>query len=314
MLGGIYATLCHEHAEAYSGADLVFEGGGIDQILALVNDIAGIHPEKSQTGSYPLFDLYSPVESVCLVTSRGCPYRCAYCASFLLESRYSQRDAQDVLDEINHWVAGFSVGDIVFYDDALLVHADRHLIPILKEVIERDIPCRFHLPNGIHARGLTGEVADLMFRVGFKTVRLGLETINPTRQIETGGKVEVEDVKKAVMHLREAGFSSGEIGVYLMAGLPGQSCGEVEAGIERVWEWGATPKIAEYSPIPHTPLWEEAVRHSSYDIRDEPLFHNNSILPCQWEEFSCEDLRSLKSSLQRRLRGEVPPRGEIRGG
>ena len=314
VLGGIYATLCHEHAEAYSGADLVFEGGQIDHILTLVAEIVGTGPQETDRAAYPVFDLYPRPESICLVTSKGCPYRCSYCASFLLESRFSQRNARDVVNEVSHWASRFSVGDIAFHDDALLVDVDHHFIPILKGILERDIRCRFHLPNGIHARGLTGELADLMFRVGFKTVRLGLETINPTRQIETGGKVEVEDVKKAVMYLRETGFSSGEIGVYLMAGLPGQSCGEVEAGIERVWEWGATPKIAEYSPIPHTPLWEEAVRHSSYDIREEPLFHNNSILPCQWGEFSCEDLRSLKSSLQRRLRGEVPPRSEIRGG
>ncbi len=87
-----------------------------------------------------------------------------------------------------------------------------------------------------------------------------------------------------------------------MAGLPGQRWQEVELGVEKVWQWGAVPKIAEYSPIPHTPLWEEAVRHSTYDLEGEPLFQNNSILPCHWEGFSWQDLAAIKIRLQRRMR------------
>jgi hypothetical protein len=141
-----------------------------------------------------------------------------------------------------------------------------------------------------------------MFRVGFKTIRLGLETIDPVRQIETGGKVEEDEVQRAIVFLREAGFRSEDIAVYLMAGLPGQAWQEVEAGIEKVWQWGAIPKIAEYSPIPHTPLWEEAIRHSPYALETEPLFQNNSILPCHWEGFSRDDLAGIKSRLQVRIR------------
>jgi hypothetical protein len=43
------------------------------------------------------------------------------------------------------------------------------------------------------------------------------------------------------------------------------------------------PYLAEYSPIPHTPLWEKAVSASPYDLVSEPLFHNNTLLPC-WNE------------------------------
>ena len=87
-----------------------------------------------------------------------------------------------------------------------------------------------------------------------------------------------------------------------MVGLPGQPKNEVEEGIEKVWEWGALPKIAEYSPIPHTALWEEAVQQSSYDLEGEPLFQNNSILPCAWEGFSWDDLMGIKRRLQNRIR------------
>jgi len=79
-----------------------------------------------------------------------------------------------------------------------------------------------------------------------------------------------------------------------MVGLPGQRVGEVEESIGFVRETGAKPIIVEYSPIPGTPLFEKAKEMSSFDLENEPLYHNNSILPCQWDGFTLEDYRRLK--------------------
>lgn len=74
---------------------------------------------------------------------------------------------------------------------------------------------------------------------------------------------------------------SEEIGAYIMAGLPGQRVGEIEESIAFVREIGTKPVLVEYSPIPHTPLFEKAKQMSKFDLENEPLFHNNSIIPCQ---------------------------------
>ena len=39
ILGGIYATLCYEHAKKYSGVDIVFNGSGEVEILKLISGI-----------------------------------------------------------------------------------------------------------------------------------------------------------------------------------------------------------------------------------------------------------------------------------
>jgi hypothetical protein len=54
------------------------------------------------------------------------------------------------------------------------------------------------------------------------------------------------------------------------------------------------PYLAEYSPIPHTPLWEKAVSASPYDLVSEPLFHNNTLLPC-WNEEQRRDFSKVKA-------------------
>ena len=303
ILGGIYATLCHDHAQNHSGADIVFKGGNEWEVLKL---IAGLtHTEfripnsTFRNISYPAFDLYPQLDYVCIATSRGCPFRCTYCASHLLADGFSRRDPVNVADEIEYWTTQLKVNNIAFYDDALLIEPSKHFIPIMKEVIKRGIHCNFHTPNAIHIKEIDEEVASLLFLVGFKTIRLGLETSNEARQAETGGKVDNQEFRLAIKHLKKAGCSGEEIGVYIMTGLPGQRAGEVQEGIAFVREAGAKPILVEYSPIPHTPFFEEAKKFSPFDIENEPLFHNNTIFPCQWEGFTLADYKRLKEELRR---------------
>ncbi len=308
VLGGIYATLCSEHAERYSGVDIVFEGREEADVLRLISDLTGAgigltefrnSESEIRSETYPAFDLYSELNYVAVATSRGCPLRCTYCASFFLTNGFSRRDPFEVADEIEHWAGKHKVNNVAFYDDALLIDAAKHFIPLMKEVIKRGICCNFHTPNALHIREIDEEVAVLLFRGGFKTIRLGFETSNETIQLETGGKVDNRALKQAIKHLKRAGYSGEEIGVYVLAGLPGQRVGEVEESIAFVKEAGAKAMLVEYSPIPHTPLFEKAKKMSQFDLENEPLFHNNSILPCQWEGFTMTDFRRLKEELRR---------------
>ena len=314
IIGGIYATLCPDHARAYSGADCVVEGDGFEKALDIAAGILGEPPSGSREPrhldcvAYPAFDIYPILDYCCILTSLGCPYRCAYCAAWRIKPGFSRRDPNKVADEIEFWARTLGIRDIAFYDDALLVNSKNHFIPMARELLRRDLPCRYHTPNGIHGRELTEEIAGLMYEVGFKTVRLGLETCDKGGQKSMGDKITNEEMARAVRYLREAGFSRRDIGVYVLAGLPGQKRSEVEQSIRCVHAWGATPKLAEYSPIPGTTLWKSALRNSPFDLREEPLFHNNSILPCRWEGFTWEDLQQLKAGL-RDIGGGLKPTG-----
>jgi radical SAM superfamily enzyme YgiQ (UPF0313 family) len=202
-----------------------------------------------------------------------------------------------VVEEIGRCIEEFGVEDCAFYDDALLF--DPHFaISLLQGIEQRGIKARFHIPNGLHCRGVTEEVAHLMRRVGFATIRLGLETINPERQRATGGKVSIEEFRQAIKNLQAAGYHPAEIGAYTLVGLPGQERTEVEETIRFVHGCGVRPYLAEYSPIPGTPLWKEAIRCSPFDLAEEPLFHNNTILPCRWKGLDWADLQDLKTMVR----------------
>jgi radical SAM superfamily enzyme YgiQ (UPF0313 family) len=203
-----------------------------------------------------------------------------------------------VVDEIEYWTTNYQIQNIAFFDDALLVDPPRHFIPMMKEVIRRGIQCDFHAPNALHIRDMEEEVAELLFKGGFRTIRLGFETSNEEAQIETGGKVNNQEFQKVIKYLKKAGYSGQEIGVYIMAGMPGQRVGDVEESLAFVKETGAKPILVEYSPIPQTPLFEKAKKFSQFNIEKEPLYQNNSIFPCQWEGFTPSDLRRLKECIK----------------
>jgi radical SAM superfamily enzyme YgiQ (UPF0313 family) len=302
VLGGIYATLCKEHAQKYSGADIVFTGRGEPVILKLVGDYTGYNvsckfdPDDLDTYPYPALNLQNKIAYVPVMTSRGCPFSCAYCASHILDKFRMERNPDSVVQEILYWHKKFSIADFAFYDDALLVNASEHAIPILEAIIKSGITVNFHTPNALHIREISKQIAGLMFKAGFKTIRLGLETGDFENRRQLDAKVGADDFKHAISNLKQAGFKSGNIGAYLLAGLPGQTGKSIIASINMVKQNRITPILAYYTPIPKTALWDKAVASSRYNLELDPVFTNNAILPCQKEPFSWEYISYLKNS------------------
>jgi len=299
ILGGIYARLCHAHARQHAGADHVFSRGGIDGPDSAIKMMAhfGIHAQKmcpyEPRHPYPAFDLLHRIEYVTLQTSTGCPYRCRYCASPLLNPDISRRDPLEVFDEIRYWHDHHAVRDFAFYDDALLFRSESHIAVLLEHLIRSKMDLRFHTPNALHIREISPEMADLLYHAGFHTIRLGLETSDMDLHQDLDKKLSEGEFGTAVENLKKAGFDKRSIGAYILMGLPGQSVDSVMETIEFTGTAGATPYLAEYSPLPHTPLWEKALIHSRYDLAHEPLFHNNTLLPC-WDEDKMARIPELK--------------------
>jgi len=174
------------------------------------------------------------------------------------------------------------------------VDAERHAVPILEGVCRSNLKVRFHTPNALHIRGINATTARLMYRAGFTTLRLGLETAEFDHRQELDKKVSENEFKRSVNCLIDAGFNKDQVGAYLLVGLPGQKISAVEHSIKTVIDSAITPVPAYYTPIPHTALWPKAVAASRYDITSDPIFTNNAIMPCSKEPFSWDMLTRLK--------------------
>lgn len=284
VLGGKYATLCQAHAEAYSGADLVVAGHGEPALEEIVRQFTGhaFHLDISHPDNAPFaaLDLCAGLAYAPILTARGCPFSCDYCAASLLEPHIIRRSPDHVYAEIRHWHHRYGIKNVAFYDDALLVNGPDHAYPLLEKIIAGDLDLNFHTPNALHIREITGWAADLMFRAGFKTIRLGLETARFSQTRRHDIKVRKGEFFRAVAALKAAGFQARQIGAYLLCGLPDQDLDDVAASMAFVRQAGILPVPAYFTPIPHTPMWDTAVAHARFDITRHPVFTNNSLFPC----------------------------------
>ncbi|MCA1961156.1 MAG: B12-binding domain-containing radical SAM protein [Desulfomonile sp.] len=301
ILGGVYATLMPEHAAKWSGADEVVRGPGeanlADVLYRLTGRRLGQCDPRSPLECVPALDLMRKVRFLPLLTSRGCPFRCTYCASHQLVGGFMRLEPAAVLREIEVAVQRYDVRDVALYDDAFLIDAKRYAIPLLKSAGERFPQLRWHSPNGLHAAAITSEVAAVMKNAGFETIRIGLESSSNEFHAATGAKTSRTAFENAVRNLINAGFSWRQIGAYLLVGLPGQSQQRIEEDVEFVLRCGGFPKLAEYSPIPGTRLWSRALETSRFAIDREPLFHNCTLLPAASPSVDWSFLQGLRSRI-----------------
>jgi radical SAM superfamily enzyme YgiQ (UPF0313 family) len=291
-LGGVYATLCSEHARAHSGADVVFAGSDNDRVRTWIEQVAGDRPTPLSTNRllptlannracFPAHDLRRRQGFVAVLTARGCPFHCPYCAVHQLSpSPFAPRPPIQVVDEIAWCVESLGAQDVVFYDDALLFDAQHHIHPLLDEVIARHLQVRFHTPNGLHARFIDRPLAHKMRRAGFVTIRLGLESADPAQQQHDGSKIDRTQFSDAVEALFAAGFSACDVAAYVLIARPGQDLASVRETAAFAHRLGIQVIPAQYTPIPGTTEWQDAIAAGCIVADADPLLHNNSIYPC----------------------------------
>ena len=312
-IGGVYATLLPDHARTIAPAAHIVAGGadGLGQMLVAL----GLPPLTGALPAMPSVELRHASRrlscSGVVRLNEGCRDRCAYCASSILSPRFTAGTWQVVADYVGRLIDD-GARSFAFLDDALLESADELLAPLLEWMIDSygDGHLDIHLPNAVHVDLVTPAIASLLYRAGVGEVRLGLESMDPDFHRRYDRKRVVDATDDAVESLFTAGFRPGEVSGYLLAGLPGQVPEEVTSAIDALERRRVAPNIAEYSPVPGTPLFDEACRISRYPLSDEPLCHNNSVFPTACDRFTVDDMWHIKAvAREARVRvGSTGPR------
>ena len=96
VVGGVLANLAFEETRRIPGVDIVVRGWGERAILPVLERLGARvrpHPDFSDIDSipFPAFEFAGTREYLPLLTSRGCPFRCDYCASGILNERFTER-------------------------------------------------------------------------------------------------------------------------------------------------------------------------------------------------------------------------------
>jgi radical SAM superfamily enzyme YgiQ (UPF0313 family) len=301
VVGGPYATLCEEHCRQVLGPDYVVKGEALPGLIPVLQKLSLPYGKETLTEEFLVLPEILREAAVVRLNS-GCPYRCDYCASHQLIGPYKQGCPERLFKQVEVLVTRYGIRQISFLDDALLFRKEKALIPFLNAIIESGLPVNFYTPNAMHLDLLDEELARLMKRAGFRTIFIGFESANPAFHETLDQKLDIGNLKQGVKYLKKAGFRDRDITVYILGGLPGQGYQEVEDSIRYAATFEINMVLAEFSPVPGTPLWNRSVEQSSYPLTTEPLTQNNSIFPLEWSGFPLEQLIRLK-----RLTKELAP-------
>lgn len=267
MLGGIYATLCPEHA-MQSGADEV---------------MVGQHPEAKKHPPNPLLLPEKPDFAYCM-TSYGCSGNCKFCGTHAIYGAgIKQREVEEVVNEIQlQYDRGFR--KIYFGDDDLLCKADKHFIPIMNEILKRKLKIEFYVYGGLQARWMNDEIAEIIKKAKFKYLSFGLESVSKDilDKMNRGYLGGVSALDNALDCLKKVKFDFKNITVFFMVGLPYQTQKDMLATLIYVVKKGLWAEPQRWAPIPGTPDFI-TLGLDKYDLED--LYYKKYVAPGQDEKF-----------------------------
>jgi radical SAM superfamily enzyme YgiQ (UPF0313 family) len=300
VLGGIYATLCPEHARAETGADLIVPGPAgaalFAALAAALDSCPSSIPDLPGPDDLPLpaFDLLRDRTWLPVLTSRGCPFRCTFCASSLLNAGFEQRSVASVIAEILSSRASFGTRHFAFYDDAFLSGKEGHAWPLLEGLSAAARCLSFHPPNGLHLREVDRTTARLLRAAGVRSIYLSLESTDGALMRGRSPKASAEDLVRALDELERAGYERRAVGVYLITGLPGQGAAGVAESVRFVRGLGAMPRVAFFSPIPGTAEWATLVHRGVLAEDSDPLLHNKTAFAYLKSDISVHESAAFK--------------------
>ena len=168
--------------------------------------------------------------SLNMASSRGCPYRCNWCAKPVYGQNYHCRSAGSVAAEMLHLKTAFGPDHIWFADDIFAL-SPRWTTEFARAVEELGGAVPFKMQSRCDL--MTGTAVSALRRAGCAEVWMGCESGSQKILDAMDKGIRVEQVYKARENLGKHGIRAC---FFLQFGYPGEGWSEIEATIRMVRE------------------------------------------------------------------------------
>jgi len=173
----------------------------------LIKDIDSLPLPARDLVDTDRFRLHSYIDfgkkSSTMTTSRGCPYKCAFCSSWLtMGARYRFRSVENIMKEIRELVAD-GVDHIVFEDDTMALKRDR-IMAICDELIKMPNRPTWYCLTRVDT--MDDDLARKFWAAGCRMVNFGIESGSPEVLKMIGKKISLDRAVEAIRACRDAGL------------------------------------------------------------------------------------------------------------
>jgi len=288
ILGGAHATLLPE--ETLTGApeiDVIVRGEGEETIIELLralehkqplDSISGItrredgkvvsspaRPANVNLDSLPFLAYhllpwrrYRPhpphgkaLPFAAIITSRGCPYQCAYCSKPIFGGKFRGQSPERVVEEVAYYRERFGVKELAFYDDVFTLNKKR-AYAIADGLIKKGL--KIHWTCETRVNLVDKELLHHMKQAGCYAIAYGIESASQEILDTLHKDITLEQAEEAVRLTQEVGLQT--IG-YFMIGSPGESRETIVETIKFAKRLKVDfAQFAITTPFPGTKLYE----------------------------------------------------------
>lgn len=200
-----------------------------------------------------------------IMTSRGCPFACTFCAVNIVWGGRSarMRSANDVVEEVLYQKEHYGVKNFIFWDDLFTIKRKR-VVEICNLLIKKE--ANINWTCFIRVDTIDRELLALMKQAGCNRVEVGLESGSNRVLKEMKKGITVEQIHKAAEMLNEAGIRWTAL---LMIGMPSETKEEMAATMELLKLSPTEVILSIFSPYAGTPLHDK--------LKDEGRLSDDSL-------------------------------------
>lgn len=160
-----------------------------------------------------------------IITGRGCPFNCTYCASRVIwKNKFRLRSIKNVIDELIDVREKYGYDHFNFRDDTFTITPQR-TIDICKELKKLEITweCDTRIDN------LSYDILKIMAESGCKIIRIGVESGNERILKMINKNIDKDKVRQVVRDAKSLGI---KVTTYFMVGFPTETRQEIKDSIE----------------------------------------------------------------------------------
>lgn len=195
---------------------------------------------------------YSSEDMGLIMTSRGCPFSCAFCATETKRVRY--RSIEHVLAEIKHVKATYGTTQFSFKDDSFTV-SKRRVREFCQALIDEGLDIAWECNTRVDLVG--EEMLAQMKKAGCNAIKVGVESGSEDVLARMNKRISLDQVRQAARLFRKTGIHwTG----YFLMGTPGET--EKDVYKTRDFMYEIKPDFASigvYEPFPGTAMFEEGI-------------------------------------------------------
>jgi len=211
---------------------------------------------------------YKKGGSTIILTSRGCPYHCAFCSSpFFSNNKVRFRNPQNVVDEIQSVINTYGIRQFRISDEMFLADKKR-VIEICNLIGPLDISWRI----STRVKPVDPEIFTMMYETGCKEVSFGVESFDKHVLTNLKKGTTPEDNARALEIVNKIGMKAR---VLFMIRTPGQTRNTVPINIK--WLERVPYDIiccTSFVPIPGSDVWNNPDEYG-VEILDKNLDNYN---------------------------------------